>query len=160
MIAIDKTTSIKNALIWVIMLICSLTLCLAMIVSATQDVKLQRKKLVSQLEAHGMVTLCEHRDVTPAVSSTGAVSPMPRATPRMTAVMPTAPKPRPWIRTNNNTPASPPDKGSTMPSSPACTRMVEQGRYLSFWKSCLRDHVSFFFFETTRCDCRRSDTNP
>ncbi|WP_240222956.1 ATP-binding protein [Rheinheimera hassiensis] len=52
MIAIDKTTSIKNALIWVIMLICSLTLCLAMIVSATQDVKLQRKKLVSQLEGY------------------------------------------------------------------------------------------------------------
>lgn len=52
MIAIDKTTSIKNALIWVIMLICSLTLCLAMIVSAAQDVKLQRKKLVSQLESY------------------------------------------------------------------------------------------------------------
>lgn len=52
MIAIDKTTSIKSALIWVIMLICSLTLCLAMVVSATQDVKLQRKKLVAQLEGY------------------------------------------------------------------------------------------------------------
>ncbi|MEW5682888.1 MAG: ATP-binding protein [Pseudomonadota bacterium] len=52
MIAIDKTTSIKSALIWVIMLICSLTLCLAMVVSATQDVKLQRKKLVAQLDGY------------------------------------------------------------------------------------------------------------
>lgn len=52
MIAIDKTTSIKSALIWVIMLICSLTLCLAMAVSATQDVKLQQKKLVAQLEGY------------------------------------------------------------------------------------------------------------
>jgi signal transduction histidine kinase len=52
MIAIDKTTSIKSALIWVIMLICSLTLCLAMIISTTQDVKLQRKKLVTQLEGY------------------------------------------------------------------------------------------------------------
>ena len=52
MIAIDKTTSIKSALIWVIMLICSLTLCLAMVVSATQDVKLQHKKLVAQLEGY------------------------------------------------------------------------------------------------------------
>lgn len=52
MIAIDKTTSIKSALIWVIMLICSLTLCLAMVVSTSQDVKLQRKKLVTQLEGY------------------------------------------------------------------------------------------------------------
>lgn len=52
MIAIDKTTSIKSALIWVIMLICSMTLCLAMVVSATQDVKLQRKKLVAQLDGY------------------------------------------------------------------------------------------------------------
>lgn len=52
MIAIDKTTSIKSALIWVIMLICSLTLCLAMVVSTAQDVKLQRKKLVTQLEGY------------------------------------------------------------------------------------------------------------
>lgn len=52
MIAIDKTTSIKSALIWVIMLICSLTLCLAMVVSTAQDVKLQQKKLVTQLEGY------------------------------------------------------------------------------------------------------------
>ena len=52
MIAIDKTTSIKSALIWVIMLICSLTLCLAMLVSTAQDVKLQQKKLVTQLEGY------------------------------------------------------------------------------------------------------------
>ncbi len=52
MIAIDKTTSIKSALIWVIMLICSLTLCLAMIISTIQDVKLQRQKLVTQLEGY------------------------------------------------------------------------------------------------------------
>ncbi|MEH8021917.1 sensor histidine kinase [Rheinheimera metallidurans] len=52
MIAIDKTTSIKSALIWVIMLICSLTLCLAMIISTTQDVKLQRKRLVAQLQGY------------------------------------------------------------------------------------------------------------
>lgn len=52
MIAIDKTTSIKSALIWVIMLICSLTLCLAMVVSTGQDVKLQRKKLIMQLEGY------------------------------------------------------------------------------------------------------------
>ncbi len=52
MIAIDKTTSIKSALIWVIMLTCSLTLCLAMAVSTTQDVKLQRKKLISQLQGY------------------------------------------------------------------------------------------------------------
>lgn len=52
MIAIDKTTSIKSALIWVIMLICSLTLCLAMVVSAMQDVKLQQKKLVAQLQGY------------------------------------------------------------------------------------------------------------
>lgn len=52
MISIDKTTSIKSALIWVIMLICSLTLCLAMVISTMQDVKLQRKKLVSQLDGY------------------------------------------------------------------------------------------------------------
>ncbi|MDP2715237.1 sensor histidine kinase [Rheinheimera sp.] len=52
MITIDKTTSIKSALIWVIMLICSLTLCLAMVVSTMQDVKLQRKKLISQLDGY------------------------------------------------------------------------------------------------------------
>ena len=34
------------------MLICSLTLCLAMVVSATQDFKLQRNKLVSQLDSY------------------------------------------------------------------------------------------------------------
>jgi len=55
MIAIDKTTSIKNALIWVIMLICSLTLCIAMVVSTLQDVKLQRKKLISQLESYASI---------------------------------------------------------------------------------------------------------
>ena len=52
MIAIDKTTSIKSALIWVIMLICSLTLCLAMLISTFQDVKLQQNKLVSQLQSY------------------------------------------------------------------------------------------------------------
>lgn len=52
MITIDKTTSIKSALIWVIMLICSLTLCVAMFISATQDFKLQRNKLVSQLDSY------------------------------------------------------------------------------------------------------------
>uniref|UniRef100_A0A486XN76 histidine kinase n=1 Tax=Rheinheimera sp. BAL341 TaxID=1708203 RepID=A0A486XN76_9GAMM len=52
MIAIDKTTSIKSALIWVIMLICSLTLCLAMAISAIQDFKLQRSKLISQLDSY------------------------------------------------------------------------------------------------------------
>lgn len=52
MITIDKTTSIKSALIWVIMLICSLTLCLAMVISTMQDVKLQRKKLISQLDGY------------------------------------------------------------------------------------------------------------
>lgn len=52
MIAIDKTTSIKNALLWVIMIICSVTLCLAMLVSTLQDVKLQQKKLLSQLEGY------------------------------------------------------------------------------------------------------------
>lgn len=55
MIAIDKTTSIKSALIWVIMLICSLTLCIAMIVSTAQDIKLQRNKLVSQLESYASI---------------------------------------------------------------------------------------------------------
>lgn len=55
MIAIDKTTSIKSALIWVIMLICSLTLCIAMVVSTLQDVKLQRKKLISQLESYASI---------------------------------------------------------------------------------------------------------
>lgn len=55
MIAIDKTTSIKSALIWVIMLICSLTLCLAMVVSTIQDVKLQHKKLLAQLESYASI---------------------------------------------------------------------------------------------------------
>lgn len=55
MIAIDKTTSIKNALIWVIMLTCSLTLSLAMMVSTLQDVKLQRSKLVSQLQGYASI---------------------------------------------------------------------------------------------------------
>jgi signal transduction histidine kinase len=34
------------------MLICSLTLCLAMVISTMQDVKLQRKKLISQLDGY------------------------------------------------------------------------------------------------------------
>lgn len=50
MISIDKTTSIKSALIWVIMLICSIALCTAMILSSLQDIKLQRTKTISQLE--------------------------------------------------------------------------------------------------------------
>ena len=52
MIGIDKTTSIKNALIWVIMLICSLTLIIAMAISTSQDVKLQQRKLIAQLEGY------------------------------------------------------------------------------------------------------------
>ena len=55
MFAIDKTTSIKSALIWVIMLICSLTLCIAMVVSTIQDVKLQHKKLIAQLESYASI---------------------------------------------------------------------------------------------------------
>ena len=62
MIAIDKTTSIKSALIWVIMLICSLTLCLAMMVSTLQDVKLQRSKLVSQLQGYAGIMAFNARD--------------------------------------------------------------------------------------------------
>lgn len=62
MIAIDKTTSIKSALIWVIMLTCSLTLCLAMMVSTLQDVKLQRSKLVSQLQGYASIIAFNARD--------------------------------------------------------------------------------------------------
>ncbi|MDP5143816.1 ATP-binding protein [Rheinheimera baltica] len=62
MIAIDKTTSIKSALIWVIMLICSLTLCLAMLISTTQDVKLQQKKLVAQLEGYVSIIAFNAKD--------------------------------------------------------------------------------------------------
>lgn len=55
MIAIDKTTSIRSALIWVIMLTCSLTLCLALVVSTVQDVKLQRNKLIVQLQSYASI---------------------------------------------------------------------------------------------------------
>ncbi|MEH8016382.1 ATP-binding protein [Rheinheimera muenzenbergensis] len=62
MIAIDKTTSIKSALIWVIMLTCSLTLCLAMMVSTLQDVKLQRSKLIAQLQGYASIIAFNARD--------------------------------------------------------------------------------------------------
>lgn len=62
MIAIDKTTSIKSALILVIMLICSLTLCIAMFISTAQDVRLQRQKLISQLESYLSIIAFNARD--------------------------------------------------------------------------------------------------
>ncbi|MDX3775434.1 ATP-binding protein [Chromatiaceae bacterium AAb-1] len=55
MIALDKTTSIKSALIWVIMVICSITLCTALIISTVQDIKLQRQKLIDQLEGYASI---------------------------------------------------------------------------------------------------------
>lgn len=52
MIKIDKTTSIKSALLWIIMLVCSLTLCTAMLVSTLQDIRQQRQKLIIQLQSY------------------------------------------------------------------------------------------------------------
>jgi signal transduction histidine kinase len=62
MITIDKTTSIKSALILVIMLICSLTLCLALVVSTSQDVRLQHQKLVNQLDSYISIIAFNARD--------------------------------------------------------------------------------------------------
>lgn len=52
MIGLDKTSSIKSALIWIIMLICSLTLSAAVLLSTMQDFKLQQKKLFAELDSY------------------------------------------------------------------------------------------------------------
>lgn len=50
-----RTTSIKAALSWVVMLICSTTLLAALTISSVQDVRFQQKKLIDQLNAYANI---------------------------------------------------------------------------------------------------------
>jgi len=50
-----KTTSIKSALIWVVMLICSITLCASLTVATIQDIKAEKKNLSEQLHAYAAI---------------------------------------------------------------------------------------------------------
>jgi len=50
-----RTTSIKAALSWVVMLICSVTLFAALTISSVQDVRFQQKKLIDQLHAYANI---------------------------------------------------------------------------------------------------------
>lgn len=50
-----RTTSIKAALSWVVMLICSVTLFAALTISSIQDVRFQQKKLIDQLHAYANI---------------------------------------------------------------------------------------------------------
>lgn len=50
-----RTTSIKAALSWVVMLICSTTLLAALTISSVQDVSFQQKKLIDQLHAYANI---------------------------------------------------------------------------------------------------------
>ena len=50
-----RTTSIKGALSWVVMLICSITLFASLTISSLQDINFQKKKLVDQLHAYANI---------------------------------------------------------------------------------------------------------
>lgn len=50
-----RTTSIKAALSWVVMLICSVTLLTSLTISTLQDISFQKKKLIDQLHAYANI---------------------------------------------------------------------------------------------------------
>ncbi|MFN6970336.1 MAG: HAMP domain-containing histidine kinase, partial [Rheinheimera sp.] len=50
-----RTTSIKSALSWVVMLICSITLFASLTISSLQDISFQKKELVDQLHAYANI---------------------------------------------------------------------------------------------------------
>ncbi|MFN6263987.1 MAG: ATP-binding protein [Chromatiaceae bacterium] len=50
-----RTTSIKAALSWVVMLICSVTLLASLTISTLQDISFQKKKLIDQLHAYANI---------------------------------------------------------------------------------------------------------
>ena len=50
-----RTTSIKSALSWVVMLICSITLFSSLTISSLQDISFQKRKLVDQLHAYANI---------------------------------------------------------------------------------------------------------
>ena len=55
MASILRTTSIKSALSWVVMLICSVTLLASLTISTIQDIGFQKKKLLDQLHAYANI---------------------------------------------------------------------------------------------------------
>lgn len=50
-----RTTSIKSALTWVVMLICSITLVASLTISSYQDIKFQKRELIDQLHAYANI---------------------------------------------------------------------------------------------------------
>ena len=56
-----RTTSIKGALSWVVMLICSITLLASLTISSLQDISFQKKKLVDQLHAYANIVAFNSR---------------------------------------------------------------------------------------------------
>lgn len=50
-----KASSIKGALIWVVMLICSITLCVSLTIATIQDVKAEKKNLSEQLNSYAAI---------------------------------------------------------------------------------------------------------
>lgn len=50
-----KASSIKGALIWVVMLICSITLCVSLTTATLQDVKAEKKNLSEQLHSYAAI---------------------------------------------------------------------------------------------------------
>jgi C4-dicarboxylate-specific signal transduction histidine kinase len=50
-----KASSIKGALIWVVMLICSITLCVSLTIATLQDVKAEKKNLSEQLHSYAAI---------------------------------------------------------------------------------------------------------
>jgi len=57
-----RTTSIKGALSWVVMLICSITLLASLTISSLQDISFQKKKLVDQLHAYANILAFNSRN--------------------------------------------------------------------------------------------------
>ena len=55
MASILRTSSIKGALSWVVMLICSTTLLASLTISTLQDISFQKKKLMDQLDAYANI---------------------------------------------------------------------------------------------------------
>ncbi len=50
-----KASSIKGALIWVVMLICSITLCVSLTIATLQDIKAEKKNLSEQLHSYAAI---------------------------------------------------------------------------------------------------------
>ena len=50
-----KASSIKGALIWVVMLICSITLCISLTIATLQDVRAEKKNLSEQLQSYAAI---------------------------------------------------------------------------------------------------------